>query len=116
MSNNDDGKLTAIQVADLLTNWQKEININNTKVEVALRNLNDIRTEMIKATKELDQAKTIYQKSPFFFVKEASAKHLKFSITIFAIVVGFFSYLLLAKRDFSYKDQNRQIEAKTSKN
>lgn len=60
---NNDGKLDAREVAELLKEWQKEISSANAKVETAIKSIEEIRSEMRNATKQISDAKAIYDSS-----------------------------------------------------
>jgi len=59
----NDGKLDAKEVAELLKEWQKEISVAYGKVETAINNIGEIRSEIREATKQISDAKAIYDSS-----------------------------------------------------
>lgn len=114
----NDGKLDAKEVAELLKEWQKEIKEANGKVETAIKSLEGIRTEIVKATEELKEARTISEKSILYPIKKAAIKHPKFSLSIFLIVTALLVgglVCIFKDKDWSYKDKERQVETKTNK-
>jgi hypothetical protein len=60
---NNDGRLDAQQVSELLKEWQKQVIIANEKVENNIRSIEQIRGEIRSAIAELRDAKEIYSSS-----------------------------------------------------
>ena len=79
----------------------------------------DAVANLKKTESKLDAAKALYEKPILYPIKKAFIQHPKFSIVAFLLMVALLlgSLVCIFKdKDFSYKDQNREAEAKTKIN
>lgn len=105
-----DGKMDAHALAALLKDYNAQMILAQEKVENNIKNIEAIRTEMKEATRELKEAKAIYDSSWKCFIAN-HCLNWKGALLLIIIFAGLY-FIIDGKKGEWTKDENGKISGK----